>query len=152
MSDGCIYLLRELSFTGEKACDLVVKNLQNLADLGYVDHFKHAQNLKENLFKSLKEMITSAEGLGKKKYRPYVELFLDPAFRVAQQQYSQEHQSLNCALAGSDFVLALGKTYGEGIFKAILEGHDERYVAKYAEFKQEASQAYIPQPFVPKFG
>jgi len=58
-SDGCIYLLRELSLTGTNTEEFVIKNLQNLADIAYVDHFKHAQNLKENLFKSLKEMISS---------------------------------------------------------------------------------------------
>ena len=55
-----------------------------MADLGYVDHFKHADNLKENLFKSLKEMLTNKDGLGKKFYRPVIEIFFEPAFRVAE--------------------------------------------------------------------
>jgi hypothetical protein len=56
-----------------------------MADLGYVDHFRHSHTLKENLFKSLKVMITSKDGLGKKVYRPVIETFFDPAFRVAEQ-------------------------------------------------------------------
>ena len=83
MSDGCCFLIRELSLTGEKAASLVMNNLQNMVDLGLVDHFKHAQTMKENLFKSLKEMIVSPDGLGKKKYRSMVEMFLEPAFRNA---------------------------------------------------------------------
>ena len=83
MSDGCVFLIRELSLTGEKAASLVMNNLQNMCDLGLIDHFKHAQSLKENLFKSLKEMVSSPDGLGKKKYRSVIEVFLEPAFRNA---------------------------------------------------------------------
>merc|ERR1712166_436354 len=83
MSDGCIFLLRELSLTNESAAPIVFNNLQKMCDLGLLDHFKHAQNLKENLFKSLKDMVSSASGFGKKKYRSSVEMFLEPTFRNA---------------------------------------------------------------------
>ena len=63
-----------------KALDLFVKHSMSLADLGFVDHFKHAASLKENLFKSMREIVTQ-DGIGKKKFRSFVELFLDPAFR-----------------------------------------------------------------------
>jgi len=59
---------------------LFTKHATSLADLGFVDHFKHAPNMKEQLFKSLLVMC-SPDGLGKKKFRGFVELFLDPAFR-----------------------------------------------------------------------
>jgi len=145
MSDGCIYLLREMSLVGEKATDLVIKNLQSLADLGYVDHFKHSQNMKENLFKSLKEMVSSPQGLGKKKYRPYIEIFLDPAFRNGQEsQTNNDYKSMNMTLAAQDFILSLAKVYGEGIFKGILEGHDDRYVQRYIEFKGQAMSSGLP--------
>ena len=56
-SDGCVFLLRELaSVKGDaqdKAASLVVKHMESLADLGFIDHFKHANSLKENLFKTL---------------------------------------------------------------------------------------------------
>lgn len=64
----------------------VVKNLEKLADLAYVDHFKHASALKENLFKSLSQILKS---LGKKKFRGYVETFLDPTFRNAKSEDAQ---------------------------------------------------------------
>jgi hypothetical protein len=59
---------------------LFEKHSMAVADLGFVDHFKHASSLKEQLFKSL-TVISSAEGLGKKKFRGLVELYIDPAFR-----------------------------------------------------------------------
>ena len=61
------------------------KHATSLADLGFIDHFKHASSLKEQLFKSM-YVISSAEGLGKKKFRGFVELFLDPAFRNTKHQ------------------------------------------------------------------
>ena len=42
MSDGCVFLIRELSLTGDKAAALVMNNLQGMCDLGLIDHFKHA--------------------------------------------------------------------------------------------------------------
>ena len=88
LSDGCIYLLRELSKARNqnepkvvaKVLDLFAKHAMSLADLGFVDHFKHSASLKENLFKSMRDIV-SPDGIGKKKFRSFVELFLDPAFR-----------------------------------------------------------------------
>ena len=65
MSDGAIFLIREIS-QFEDMHDFVVSNLENLCNLGYVDHFKHAHSLKENLFKSLIKILNN---IGKKKFR-----------------------------------------------------------------------------------
>lgn len=124
MTDGCVYLLRELSTLTEKQpkCgEFVISQLESLADIGYVDHFKHALQLKEDLFKSMQVIVT---GLGKKKFRGFVELFLDPIFRNIKQEET------NCGVAAQDFLLHLNKTYGEGIFKAIVENHDDHYLDK----------------------
>ena len=59
----------------------VIKNLDNLSNIGMIDHFKHSHTMKENLFKSLKTMV---QNLGKKPFREHVEIFLDPAFRAAK--------------------------------------------------------------------
>ena len=64
---------------------LFTKHSESLADLGFIDHFKHASSLKEQLFKSL-TVVCSDEGLGKKKFRGFVELYLDPAFRNTKHQ------------------------------------------------------------------
>ena len=96
MSDGAIFMIREVS-QFEEMHDHIVKNLENLSNLGYIDHFKHSHTLKENLFKSLIKIVLN---LGKKPFRGYVELFLDPAFRAAK---SQDH--MNMAAAAQDFIL-----------------------------------------------
>ena len=61
LSDGCIYLIRELSNvkdSGKEAAQAIAsKYLEMMIDIGYIDQFKHAVQLKENLFKSLIEMV-----------------------------------------------------------------------------------------------
>jgi len=126
MSDGSIFMIREASAL-EDMHDFAAANLEGLSDLGYVDSFKHYHFMKQNLFHSLIKIL---ENLGKKKFRASVELFLDPAFRTAKDL---EHQGM--ALAAQDFILSLEKTYGQGIFKAILESHYERYVADLQRYK-----------------
>lgn len=54
---------------------------------------------------------------------------------------------MNCAVAAQDFLISLGKVYGEGIFTAILENEDPRWARKYAEYKQAA---FAPEQ--PMFG
>ena len=138
LSDGCVYLIKELTTVRcaddpeiEKAVfKLFQKHASNLADLGFVDHFKHASSLKEQLFKSL-FVMSSAEGLGKKKFRGFVELFLDPAFR------NTKHQNQNCAVAAQDFVTNLAKVFGENIARAIVESHDSRYIDEYDMLRQQ---------------
>ena len=88
MSDGCVFLLQELAQVKNeqdasvvtKAHNLVLKHLETFSDLGFVDHFKHASQLKEHLFKAL-AIMPSPEGMGKKKFRGYVEITLDSTFR-----------------------------------------------------------------------
>ena len=129
LSDGSVFVLRELSAM-EKHQEFVVGQLDNLSNCAYVDHFKHSHVLKENIFKSLRKMC---DNLGKKKFRGFVEFFLDPAFRNAK------NENQNLAFAAQDFVLNLEKLYGAGILKAIVEGHDERYVSELMKFKEQAS-------------
>lgn len=140
MSDGCVYLLRELASV-RCAADASVestiyklyqKHAMALADLGFVDHFKHSASMKEQLFKSL-TAIASTEGLGKKKFRGFVELYLDPAFR------NTKNNNQNCAVAAQDFLASLSKVFGENITRAIVENHDSSYVAEYDGIKQNAA-------------
>ena len=126
LSDGVIFILSEVS-SEEFMQDFVVSNLENLSNLGYIDHFKHCHVLKENLFNSL---ILILRGLGKKKFRGHVELFLDPAFRNAKSLDKQ-----NMAIAAQEFIMAMEKMYGENIFKAIVESHDDRYLKQLSEYK-----------------
>lgn len=131
LTDGAIFMLKEAS-AFEDMHEFTIANLENLSDLGYVDSFKHHHFMKQNLFKSMKKIL---ENVGKKKFRGFVEIFLDPAFRTAKVL---EHQGM--ALAAQEFILALEKMYGSGIFKAIVEGHDERLVADLQSFKEAAAR------------
>lgn len=90
LSDGSIFLLRDLSSL-EEMHPFVIKNLDNLSNIGMIDHFKHSHSMKENLFKSLKMIV---QNLGKKPFRGYVEIFLDPTFRAARNE-----ENMNMAVA-----------------------------------------------------
>lgn len=81
LSDGCLFLVRELASAHAPHQDLCLKYLSQLPDLGLVDHFPDAPLLRENLFKCAIEIL---KALGKKKFRAYVELYLDSAFRTAK--------------------------------------------------------------------
>lgn len=140
MSDGAIFLLRECSAI-ESQHQLVISNLENLSALAYIDTFKHSNTLRENLFKS---MSTILKNLGKKKFRGYVELFLDPTFRVSK---SLDHQNTNMSVSAQDLILAFDSTYGENIFKAIVEGHDDRLVGDLVRIKEEGER-FRTQDFV----
>ena len=90
LTDGAIFILREIAHI-EEMQDLVVKNFENISTLAYIDHFKHAHTLKETNFKSMPVIL---KGVGKKKFRGYIELYLDPVFRAANNQ-----DNMNMAVA-----------------------------------------------------
>lgn len=127
LSDGAIFMLKELAQMDQHK-EFVLKHVEGLSNLGYIDHFKHSHVLKENLFKSVAKV---AQGLGKKPFRHSVELFLDPAFRNARNDVHR-----NMAVAAQDLLLAFERQYGQGIFKAIVESHDDRYVAEFNSYKE----------------
>jgi hypothetical protein len=77
--------------------------------------------MKEALWKSMKMML---DRMPKKKFRPSLELFLDPAFRAAKHETHQ-----NMAVAAQNFILKCDEVYGVGIFKAVVESHDEKFVS-----------------------
>ena len=129
-TDGAIFLLRECSNI-EEMQPLVIKNIDNLSNLAYIDSFKHASTLRENLFKSLAKILVQ---MGKKKFRPYIELFLDPTFKVARME--DPHQ-MNLCYAAQDFIIECDKQYGENIFKAVVEGHNDRYIEQLAQIKED---------------
>ena len=135
-TDGCVCLLKALSkvkFEGDasvekKAHDLVCKHMETLSDMGFIDHFKHAAQLKEHLFQTL-AVFPTTEGLGKRKYRGYVEFTLDSCFR------NTNHETQLCAVAAQDYLLRLNKIYGEKITFALIENHNPKYVQEFQTIK-----------------
>lgn len=124
-TDGCIFLLRELSRT--KRAALVVNYLESLSEIGYVDHFKHSAHMKENLFRSLRKIVQNL----KKKFRAFLEMFLEPLFR------NINNQNRNCAAAAEDCLLAMEAQFGPNIFKAILENESPRLYEDFLSIKQK---------------
>lgn len=45
--------------------------------------------------------------------------------------------------SAQDFILDMEKTYGQGIFKAIVEGHDDRYLVDLESYREMKSQAKV---------
>ena len=113
VTDGCIFLLRELSQVQgegkEQAVQIVESYLQYMPEIVSLDHFRHSIHLKENAFKSMTEMIKPTN-LGKRKFRPFVDALVEPAFINAAAE------NKNCSLSAQEFLIALGKTLGERIF------------------------------------
>lgn len=67
--------------------------------------------------------------MGKKPFRQYIELYLDPAFRIAKDY------KYNCQYPAQQFIMELNKIYGEGIVKAIVESYDQRYLTDLENLK-----------------
>jgi hypothetical protein len=76
--------LREISSLEAPDQDIVVKYFSKLPDIAFIDSFKYSVSLKENLFLSLTIIL---KNIGKKKFRGYVELFIDPIFRNLKSNY-----------------------------------------------------------------
>ena len=74
-TDGAIYMLRELS---DVSPDDVAIFLPEMAEIARLTHFAHCLNLQETLWKSLPRI---AKNIGKKKFKPYLNEFLDPMFK-----------------------------------------------------------------------
>lgn len=70
-TDGCVYLMRELA---AKYPDEITPMLEALATVSGLRHFNHHLHLLETIWKQLP---TIAEGVGKKKFKRYIELFID---------------------------------------------------------------------------
>ena len=78
------------------------------------------------------EMI-KPENLGKRKFRPFVDALVEPAFINAASE------NKNCSLSAQEFLLALGKTLGERIFKALVEQLNNAYPRQFENFKETFS-------------
>eukprot|EP00850_Spirogloea_muscicola_P012243 SM000078S22102 [mRNA] locus=s78:439279:445616:- [translate_table: standard] len=97
-SDGAIYLLKELALASPNQA---LQFMPTLADLGRCTHFGHYHNLLETLYKHLPHI---AEHIGKRPFKQYLDLFVEPLFfalscgqraaEVAAEECLQELQAL----------------------------------------------------------
>ncbi|CAM6015326.1 unnamed protein product [Sphagnum balticum] len=107
-SEGGIYLLRELSAVAPSKATKFLPVLVELAQSsGYVKY----HNLMETLFRLLPSI---AQNLGKRNFKPYLELFIDPLFQALTcGQRLSESASSYCISKLCTFI-------GPNIFKARL--------------------------------
>ena len=113
-SDGAIYMLRELSSV---APDEVVSFLPELADISRLTHFSHCLNLQETLWKCLPVI---ARNVGKKKFKPLLNDFLEPMFRglTCGQRL--------CESAAGQCIGAMRDLIGPGVFEGRLLDEQRR--------------------------
>ena len=101
-TDGCVFLVREIAkvplaptnattdassilttvtqASKDKLHKLIIDKFEPIIDVALIDHFKHSAGLKENLFKTLAELI-QPNSMGKKKVRGYLDMMVEPSFR-----------------------------------------------------------------------
>lgn len=108
-SEGGIYLLRELSAV---APDRAAKFLPVLVQLAQSSGYVQYHSLMETLYRLLPSI---AQNLGKRTFKPYLELFIDPLFTALTcGQRLSENASGFCVSKLIEFI-------GPNIFKARLD-------------------------------
>ena len=113
-SDGAVYFVRELSALDVEAC---LEFLPALTELLGLHHFAHANKLHETVWKVLPVI---ARHLGKRRFKEYINDWLDPLFRSLQCGHQlEEAAALQAMLSFSQFL-------GDGIFRGRLNERQSR--------------------------
>ncbi|DBA94489.1 hypothetical protein WJX77_006689 [Trebouxia sp. C0004] len=112
-SDGAVYLLRQLA---EVEPQQVVPFLSTLAHIARLNHFPHARNLQETIWKQLGAIMSA---LGKRAFKPYLEPFIEPLF-----------DSLTCgqqttAAAAGEFIGQVRDLLGPNIWAGRLSSEQQ---------------------------
>ncbi|CAH0474012.1 unnamed protein product [Peronospora belbahrii] len=110
-ADGAIYMVRELC---NVAPDVAVKFLPQVADIAILRHFPQTAVLQGTIWKQLPSMC---EALGKKVFKRYLELFLDPLVFTLQ---GTNHLA---KFAARDCVVQISKQIGPSIFLGRLDAN-----------------------------
>ncbi len=130
-SDGAVFLLRELSAINPAE---ILKFLPTLAEIGKLDHFRHAPNLRETIFTCLPTIL---KNIGKANCKKSLEMFYDPMF------ITLKGDNRNAAISASECLVAIGKLIGP----TILKGRLGEYRAEYATvFEKILKEAESPAP------
>jgi hypothetical protein len=124
-TDGCIYMIRELTVRGCTADsqhpmtdDILHPLLKELADVCRVQHFPQGDDLRTTLWRQLP---TVAHALGKERFkRRYLDLFVDLLFRSLEESRSASQLSIHAAGQCAE---ELSKLVGTAIFRGRLEDY-----------------------------
>lgn len=118
-SDGAIYMVRELC---EVSPESVAEFMPHVADLGILRHFPQADSLRETIWKQLPVM---AERLGKRPFKRYLELFLDPLFMTLHENSACSNLAMHAAGGCASF---LSRFLGPTIFRGRLDPEQQRVI------------------------
>ncbi|KAL4425118.1 hypothetical protein ABPG77_008223 [Micractinium sp. CCAP 211/92] len=139
-SDGAVYMIRELSAVAPAA---VPEFLPALAELARMQHFAHAANLHETIWKQLPVI---AENVGKKVFKPHLDEFLGPLFR----SLACGHRL--CEAAAGRCIGALRDLIGPGIFAGRLSDEQRRLMESSPDVPPPAGRFAVPGSHVtPQF-
>lgn len=128
-SDGSVYLVREVALIKPTAS---AEFLPGLAELVAISGFTHAHNLRESVWKCLPDIAIS---LGKRAFKPHLEMFIGPLFKSVRCG-----QQLEEVAAGR----AIGKLMdliGPSIFRGRLDTMQKEILDSNQNIP--ASQSYI---------
>ncbi|XP_076463710.1 uncharacterized protein LOC143295909 [Babylonia areolata] len=118
LADGCVTLMAELSHIPSLASPLM-KLLPLLSKACTVRHYTHHINFLETVCKQLPNL---AKGLGKRQFKMYLEIFLEPIF------YSLDSDNALTSTAASQCLTEQSHFLGEGILRGRVEQFDPRYL------------------------
>jgi len=141
-SDGCIYLVAELSSDHSTE---VTKLLPSIVKCLSHKHFSQHLVLLETVCKQLPVIATN---IGKRNFKSSVELFLDPVF------YGLECDVPLTVVAAEECLQKLSNFLGANILRGRIENHNPNYVKKYMEVLSathysSVSASYSQKSFFP---
>ncbi|KAL3162831.1 hypothetical protein ABBQ32_009285 [Trebouxia sp. C0010 RCD-2024] len=124
-SDGAVYLLRHLT---EVVPQQTLEFLPVLARIACLNHFPQARNLQETIWKQLRGIM---HALGKRTFKQYLELFIDPVFD------SLTSGQQTTAAAAGEFIGQVRDLLGPNIWAGRLT-HEQQ--------QAQASSPHMPPP------
>ncbi|DAZ92489.1 TPA: hypothetical protein N0F65_012719 [Lagenidium giganteum] len=113
VSDGCIYMVRELCVVAPATA---TKFLPAVADVAILRHFPQTSVLQETIWKQVPHMC---QALGKKEFKRYIELFFDPLVFTLQGTHRL------AKFAASECVLQLSRQIRPTIFVGRLQANPD---------------------------
>jgi hypothetical protein len=133
LSDGAVYLLRELCHEDVRPDGLAEEFLPVLAELASLDHFPEADRLRQTIFDCLPDVGRS---LGKRVFKRHLDLFLAPLITTLTGRCASllaQHSAKACLDSLSELV-------GPSIFLGRLSEHD-RYLYTMASERHDVQTA-----------
>ncbi|CAL1530399.1 unnamed protein product [Lymnaea stagnalis] len=121
LADGCVHLLAELSHV-PSVNGQVSKMIPVLVKACNMKSYTHYPNFLETV---CKQLLNIAEGLGKRPFKMFLEMFLDYIFEALDSDVALT------SAAASQCIISLSGFLGPGIFRGRIESYNSSYLSKY---------------------